>query len=128
MQSSAALSYVAPDLDSFEKALLLLKAAGVPCSASVSQSAPATLPAPSKPAKGPLETQWEAFSGKGIKFTEGIAREHGTREAYCAARLREAGQLPVSVPYAEFSAEEERGETYSPGEIGEPDEEQTEGY
>lgn len=116
---NVSLSFIAPDVTSFIAAVDAMASRGIP-TASATVSAPATLPARPQAAtdsgKGRYETLLNA-QGKRIRFTDQAEAEHGTREAYCLALLKNdyPNALAVSVEpdtesapvVAEFEAQEE---------------------
>jgi hypothetical protein len=122
------ISFVAASIAELGQALDLLKAAGV---APVASIVPPAAP-PDK--RGPNEAAYNTL-GRRIRFTTQMESEHGTREAYVATLLRELGQpvpsdsLTVSESSSvEWSAPEEKGETYTPAAIPEPEDLSAEDY
>ena len=112
MNANISLSYVATTLVDFEAAMALLSALNVQPVVTVGQ-APQGAPVS---AKGPNETALNA-AGQRVRYTVQAAAEHGSKEAYCAAKLRELN-LPVpSDAVAQQEEEADHGEAYEPGEI-----------
>lgn len=110
MNTNISLNFTAANLSEFQAALEMLQAANLPAAVTV-------VPGVVVPGKGPNEIALNG-AGKRIRFSSQMAEEHGTKENYCAALLREMN-LPVPSASVE-SGEAETGETYEPGEIPAP--------